>query len=273
MYDGPPRPSRSRRAVIDGFGEPSYEYRRAVVQAIDGRGEPSYIDEMTTETFNLNAPPGFRGLPPDLPIRMYQRHLPHWRQDGATYFVTFRLADSIPQEQLRALKRWRAIWESENPEPRSDEKWHELAREITHKTEVWMDEGYGECVFRHRDLADEMSKSLLHFQNERCLTSCLTVMPNHVHAVMKPLGGFELEDILESVKRFVSRKVNSMLGRSGALWEEESYDRIVRDEEHLFRGIQYIGRNAAKAGLPVEQWVRWVLPEWEQAGWGFRGDG
>ncbi len=61
MYDGPPRPSRSRRAVIDGFGEPSYEYRRAVVQAIDGRGEPSYIDEMTTETFNLNAPPGFRG--------------------------------------------------------------------------------------------------------------------------------------------------------------------------------------------------------------------
>jgi len=135
-----------------------------------------------------------------------------------------------------------------------------------------MDQGYGECVFRHHDLAKEMAKSLLHFQNERCLTSCFTVMPNHIHAVMKPLPGFELEDILESVKRFVSRKVNDRLDRSGALWEQESYDRIIRDEEHLYRVVQYIGRNPAKAGLSPEDWVRWVNPDWEQAGWGFRDD-
>jgi REP element-mobilizing transposase RayT len=227
---------------------------------------------MTIEAFNLIAPPGFRGLHPDLPVRVYHRHLPHWRQDGATYFVTFRLADSIPQEQLRALKRWRAIWERSHPEPRSDEDWHELAREITRKTEAWMNEGYGECVFRNRKLADEMSKSLLHFQNERCFTSCFTVMPNHVHAVMKPLGDIELEDILASVKGFVSRKVNSFLGRRGVLWEEESYDQIIRDEEHLYRVIQYIGRNPAKAGLQPDQWVRWIHPDWEQAGWRFRDE-
>lgn len=227
---------------------------------------------MPTTTFNLDAPSGFRGLHPDLPIRVYFRHLPHWRQDGATYFVTFRLADSIPQEQLRALKRWREFWERSNPEPRSDEQWQELAQQITRKTEAWMDEGYGECVFRNRELADEMSKSLLHFQDERCLTSCFTVMPNHVHAVTKLLGEFELEDILESVKRFVSRKVNTVLGRSGQLWEEESYDRIVRDEEHLFRVVQYIGRNGKKAGLPDKEWVRWIHPDWEQAGWGFRSE-
>ncbi len=247
--------------------------RREDIHAkIDGFGEPSYSIEMAIENFNLTAPPGFRGLHPDLPIRVYQRHLPHWRQEGATYFVTFRLADSIPQDQLRALKRWRTIWESKNPEPRSDEKWYELALEITRKTEAWMDEGYGECVFLNRELADEMSNSLLHFQDERCLSSCFTVMVNHVHAVMKPLGEFELEDILESVKRFVSRKVNTVLGRSGKLWEEESYDRIIRDEQHLFRVIQYIGRNPAKAGLPVEQWVRWVHSEWEHGGWRFRDD-
>ena len=133
-----------------------------------------------------------------------------------------------------------------------------------------MDEGYGECVFRNRELADEMSKSLLYFQNLRCLTSCFTVMQNHIHVVMKPLGDFKLEDILESVKRFVSRKVNSVLGRSGVLWEQESYDRIVRDEEHLYRVIQYIGRNPAKAGLPRDQWTRWIHPDWEHAGWEFR---
>ena len=239
---------------------------------LDGFGEPSYDLDMTIESFNLNAPPGFRGLHPDLPIRVYHRHLPHWRQDGATYFVTFRLADSIPQEQLRALKRWRATWERSHAERNSEKEWKEFAREITGRTEAWLDEGYGECVFRNRALAAEMSKSLLHFQDTRCLTSCFTVLPNHVHAVMKPLGNFELEAILESVKRFVSRKVNALLGRSGILWEQESHDRIIRDEEHLFRVVQYIGRNPVKASLPREQWVRWVHTEWEQAGWGFRDD-
>ena len=46
------------------------------------------------------APPGFRGLDPNKSLRIYTRHLPHWRQDGATYFVTFRLADSLPEAKL-----------------------------------------------------------------------------------------------------------------------------------------------------------------------------
>ena len=46
-----------------------------------------------------NGPPGFRGLDPDKRIRIYTRHLPHRRQDGATYFVTFRLADSLPEDR------------------------------------------------------------------------------------------------------------------------------------------------------------------------------
>lgn len=127
-------------------------------------------------------------------------------------------------------------------------------------------------MFRNGELAEKMPKSLLHYQGERCLTSCFTVMSNHVHVVMKPLGEFELEAILESVKRFVSRKVNAALGRSGRLWEEESYDRIIRDEEHLFRVIQYIGRNPQKAGLPVADWVWWVHSVWQETGWGFRNE-
>ena len=225
-----------------------------------------------TDNFNLPAPPGFRGLHPDLPIRMYHRHLPHWRQDGATYAVTFRLADSIPQEHVRSLKRWREIWERSHQQPRSEADWDQLAREITHRTEAWLDEGYGECVFADATLAVEMAKSVVHFQDERYLTSCYCVMHNHVHLVMKPKDGFELEDILEGLKGFVSRKVNTHLGRKGVLWEQESYDRIIRDEEHLFRVIQYIGRNPAKAGYPREQWVRWIHPEWEQIGWGFRDE-
>jgi len=227
---------------------------------------------MIVDGFNLDAPPGFRGLDPELPLRVYHRRLPHWRQPGATYFVTFRLADAIPQERLRALKHWREVWERSHPEPRSEAQWEELAREITRKTEAWMDEGYGECVFADRELADAMSRSLRHFQNERYVASCFAVMPNHVHLVIKPLGKCELEAILDSIKGFTSRKVNSLIGRKGRLWEEESYDRIVRDEEHLFRVIQYIGRNGAKAGLPRNRWIRWIHPDWDRNGWGFRDD-
>jgi REP element-mobilizing transposase RayT len=222
-----------------------------------------------SSSFNLPSPSGFRGLDAHLPVRRYQRHLPHWRQDGATYFVTFRLADSIPQQHLQALKRWRATWEKDHPEPRSEDDWQALAREITSKTEAWLDEGYGDCVLGNMAAADSMTEALLKFQDARCVTTCLVVMPNHIHAVMRPLSGFELEDLLQGAKGYVARKLNEALGRSGQLWEEESYDRIIRDEEHLWRVIQYIGRNPRKAGLSPIQYRLWLHPEWEKAGWGF----
>lgn len=225
---------------------------------------------MAVETFNLPPPPGFRGLQPDIPITMYHRHLPHWRQKGATYFVTFRLADALPQEKLNQLKRWREIWEREHPEPRSEQQWEEFAREITRRTEAWMDEGYGECYFRDVELAGLMANACLHFQDDRHVTFCCCVMPNHCHVVVKPLGDFELEHILDSWKGHVGFQVNKRLSRHGVVWQEESFDRIVRDEEHLFRIVQYIGNNAAKAGLPRDRWHRWVHPDWEAAGWSFR---
>lgn len=224
---------------------------------------------MASGTFNKPPPPNFRGLHPDLPVRRYHRHLPHWRQDSATYAVTFRQADSIPQEQLQALKRWRAIWEQQHPEPRSEIEWKQFAQEITNKTERWLDEGYGSCVFGKPEFSQMMSESLLHFQSQRHVTSCFVVMPNHIHAVILPINGHELEDCLQRIKQFVSLHVNKTLNQKGALWEEESYDRIVRDEEHLWNVVQYIGRNPKQAGIPADQWVRWIHPDWKAAGWDF----
>lgn len=135
-----------------------------------------------------------------------------------------------------------------------------------------MDEGYGSCVFRESQFSEMMSSSLLHFQDQRHFTSCFVVMPNHIHAVMQPINGHELEDCLQRIKQYVSLRVNRALGQDGALWEEESYDRIVRDEEHLWNSVQYIGRNPRKAGIPRDQWVRWIHPDWKAAGWGFIDD-
>ena len=227
---------------------------------------------MNKDSLNLNSPPGFRCLNPDLPLTMYRRHLPHWRQPGATYFVTFRAADAIPQQQLQALKRWRSRWERENPEPRRESDWHEFAKEITTRTERYLDQGYGECLFSNTQAAEEMSRTLLYFQDIRLHVGCFAVMHNHVHSVIRPLGEFQLEDVLESVKGFVSRKVNRLVGRKGKLWEQESFDRIIRDEDHLYRVVQYIGNNPRKAGYPKSAWVRWIDPSWQDCGWGFRDE-
>gem|GEM_PF-1756954 len=62
-------------------------------------------------TFNLDPPPGFRGLDPDQPIEIYKRNLPHWRQTGATYFVTFCLGDALPGSKKSQLKSMRRDWE------------------------------------------------------------------------------------------------------------------------------------------------------------------
>lgn len=114
-----------------------------------------------------------------------------------------------------------------------------------------------------------MSESLLHFQDQRHFTSCFVVMPNHVHVVIRPMSGFKLEDCLQRIKQHVSIRVNKTLEKEGALWEEESHDRIIRNEEHLWNIVQYIGRNPKKARIPVENWVRWIHPNWQAAGWDF----
>ena len=220
-------------------------------------------------TFNLSAPPGFRGLHPDSPVRVYHRHLPHWRQEGASYFVTSRLHDSIPQRQLQALHRWRALWEANHPEPRSQETWSRFASEITARTDRYLDQGYGECVFQEPELAEVMAKSMLKFQDQRYLLFCFIVMPNHIHLAIRPLPGFKLEELMQAMKGFVARQVNRVLGRHGRLWEQESYDRIIRDEEHLWRIVQYIGNNALAAGLASRTWKRWLHDEWQQSGWKF----
>ena len=225
---------------------------------------------MTVETFNLDAPPNFRGLHPDIKVEMYTRHLPHWRQRGATYSVTFRLADSLPKEKLELLKSMRKHWEATFPEPRSVKAWKEYAKTVTANVEKWLDQGAGECPFKRREFADELARSILHFQDQQYFVGCYVVMPNHCHLVIQPKEGFDLEDILGSIKGVVSRFVNKANGTTGSLWQQECFDRIIRDEAHLYRVVQYIGRNGSAAGLDTNEYLRWISQSWKDTGWGFR---
>jgi putative transposase len=80
------------------------------------------------------------------------------------------------------------------------------------------------------------------------------VMPDHVHILAQPLirptgGVFDLAEILHSIKRFSARKINQGRGIEGSLWQDERFDRIVRDEAEFLEKWQYIRNNPVKAAL------------------------
>jgi REP element-mobilizing transposase RayT len=226
--------------------------------------------------WNRLPPPGFQGLREDLALRVYTRHLPHWRQDGATYFVTFRLADSLPQAKLRELRALRGAMARDgvrrtdcNPSYFGRREY--ATREIMRRVECWLDQGMGSCLLRNSENAKLVADTLRYFDGQRYELGCYVVMPNHVHAMVRPLDatGRPLERILQTWKRRSASALAQQGGLESPIWQEESFDRIIRDEEHLYRAIQYIGTNPAKAGLTVAECRRWICPSWAERGWGF----
>ena len=77
------------------------------------------------------------------------------------------------------------------------------------------------------------------------------IMPNNVHLTIVPKPGFELKKILQSWKSYSAKEINKSLGRQGKLWQDESFDQIVRSEEHGYRIKEYIERNPERARITV----------------------
>lgn len=82
------------------------------------------------------------------------------------------------------------------------------------------------------------------------------IMPNHVHVLVCPRAKHRLPDIVHSWKSFTSKQANKLLGRSSAFWQDDYFDRFIRDEDHRLRVIQYFLDNPVRANLcqRAEQW-------------------
>jgi putative transposase len=75
------------------------------------------------------------------------------------------------------------------------------------------------------------------------------VMPDHVHILITPYEQWSLSMSMKRVKGVSSRHINVALGRTGRLWQEESFDRILRSDENVCRVGEYIGANPVRAQL------------------------
>ena len=165
-------------------------------------------------------------------------YLPQFDVEQIMQFVTFRLSDSMPQP---ILTKWRAELAVEAN--------IDLDAALRRRVETYLDQGYGQCYLRHSAVAQLVQNSLLFFDGERYKLSAWVVMPNHVHALLTPLVGHQLSQILHSLKSYTVIKANKILSTGGRFWQPESFDRYIRDSKHFASVVRYVENNPVNARL------------------------
>lgn len=184
--------------------------------------------------------------------------LPHWEKEEGVYFVTVRLADSLPKAILSQIEAERdeALKALENLDRElSIAEKHKIEWMFSDKVDDYLDQGLGECHLRNSEIAEIVAGALKHFDNQRYHLFSWCVMPNHVHVVFRAIQKNKLEDILHSWKSFTAKEANKILDKTGQFWQREYYDHLVRDQEELNRIIQYVLDNPKKAGFKDWKWV------------------
>jgi REP element-mobilizing transposase RayT len=161
------------------------------------------------------------------------KFLPHFDSPGAQQYVTYRLADSLPGER-RA--EWTAILAIEE----------DLERQ--RQLERYLDLGHGTCHLRDPRIAAMVQENLWYHDLLQYRLLAWVVMPNHVHALIEvwrePLG-----KVVKSWKSYTAKQANRILGRERSFWQDDYFDRCIRDEDHYRRTVRYIENNPVKAGL------------------------
>lgn len=222
------------------------------------------LTSATLCTGNVQTPSRRMGVPP-MPEPQGDRtlhirkgaSLPHWTKQGAVYAVSFRLADSVPTSVLEQWKAERTTIVERAKTQRRDltlSEQERLKELYSERIERYLDSGVGACWLLDERIAAEVVRALQHFDGKRYELLSWCLMPNHVHVVFRSLEQHALEEILHSWKSFTAHRANEIIGRSGAFWQAESYDHLVRDDDDLIAQCNYAWDNPEKAGLHDWRW-------------------
>ncbi len=211
----------------------------------------------------------------------YRRNLPHIQPEGATFFLTFRLAGSLPQsivDQWKQEREWLEHLRQSNPF-HYDRVKLDFERKWFAKFESVLDGStHGPVWLRDDRIAAQIAEGLRYRDGRVYRLDAFSIMANHVHAVFKPLPVtraislrrenvketdqtrdlvyHSLASIMQSLKGYTAFQCNRLLERKGEFWAHESYDHYVRDAEEWNRIVAYVLNNPVKAGY-VADWRDW----------------
>jgi putative transposase len=200
-----------------------------------------------------------------------RRHLPHWDVENGAYFVTTCLDGNIPAKGLVGLYRYREELEArDKPIDLSNEEWetrkHKL---IFSRFDKLIDLQPAVKHLENQAAATIVRDALYHFAGDRYDLLAYVVMPSHFHWLFHPQAAWvrslgksskrtPRERMMKSINGYTAYRCNQALGRSGGFWQHEGYDHFVRNDEELYRIVQYIEQNPVKAKLVAypKEW-RW----------------
>jgi len=195
----------------------------------------------------------------------YRRRLPHYQPAEGLFFMTYRLAFSLPQAVMEQQRQKMLEFEqrSQGLAKREQQELLLTCQKVIFAIE---DAFLGKCdQSPHWLLLDAIAKlvldSLWFNHTKHYELFCVLLMSNHVHIVIKPLlqrpdTPYSLAQIMKEHKTYVAKQANMILNRSGEFWSREYYDYWIRDEEEFRRVINYILQNPVKAGL-VKDYRDW----------------
>ncbi len=206
----------------------------------------------------------------------YRNRLPHIAPIGATFFVTFRLVDALPQSVVLTLK---AALESEISRLKKEfpndyiQRIPDVRKRNFGKYDQQLDtQPYGACYLKQPEIAGIVAAKMIEYDGTLYDLQTYCIMPNHVHVLFsmatqlvdnqdiwleeKPGDYVQLDEVMQLIKGGSSFVVNRKLGRNGKLWFKDSYDHYVRNEKEWLNIASYILQNPVKARL-ADKWDFW----------------
>lgn len=95
-------------------------------------------------------------------------------------------------------------------------------------------------------------------------------MDTHVHCILQPMEKSEksvgtyhsIAQIMHSIKSYSANRIQRILNIKGKIWQDESYDRIIKDEEEYLEKMNYIANNPLKAMIvDTPEYYKWLFVE------------
>jgi|AntRauTorckE5430_2_1112549.scaffolds.fasta_scaffold03017_3 REP element-mobilizing transposase RayT len=207
----------------------------------------------------------------------YRNRLPHIAPIGATFFITFRLVDSLPTSVLFKLKdQWeylKTTIKQQYPDDYDNQLQIAKKRQFV-KYEKALDKNpIGKCILNQPKVAEIVAQKLKQYDDKYYSLIAYCIMPNHVHFLAnferqlldknkfqlnhEELNYKQLSKIMQYIKGGSAREINLHLNNTGnSVWAKDSYDHFIRNDKEFKNVINYILKNPVKAGF-VESTDDW----------------
>jgi REP element-mobilizing transposase RayT len=211
----------------------------------------------------------------------YRNRLPHIQPVGGSFFITFRLYNSLSKQLLKKIQR-----EAEEEKfcllsMADDEERRKLETDLRQRyfnlLEKELEKGSGgNHWLSDQQVANIVQEELFKWDGIYYDLLCFTIMSNHVHMVIDTSvqllneevyldienNYVQLDQILKRIKGSTACRCNRVLSRSGQFWDRESWDVLIRNQRMLQNVITYTLENSVKAGL-VKCWRDYKWSYWK----------